>query len=170
MRVRHNKKEIKMRNELSIPSIFPKHLNGRGKWNVVKNAFNAFDEAFNEPFFYDLLNLQDIKTIKFPKIDVLETDTHYQVEANVAGLTKDELAVELSDNCLVISGAKTLEHEQKGKYIVNELSYKHFRRVIQLPSPINESQIEASYDNGILRLMIPKILESQKKTTKIEIK
>lgn len=145
--------------------------NGRGEWDVLRSTLDSLESTFfSDPFFDDFFALRSGRSARFPKIDVWETETAYEIEANVAGLNKDEVTVELGDNCVVLSGEKKERKNENGKYLVSELSYKKFYRQIPIPGMINQDAVEAKHDNGILRIVLPKIMEAKPSSKKIEIK
>lgn len=146
--------------------------NGRGEWDVLRSAFDTLENTFfSDPFFDDFFALHNGRASKFPKLDVWETETGYEIEANVAGLNKDEVNVEINDTYITLSGEKkdNRKHEN-GKYLVSELSYKKFHRRIPIPGMINQEAVEAKYDNGILRITLPKVIEVKPNSKKIDIK
>lgn len=155
-------------------SIFPSmHLTGdRQEQDVFRRMLDTLDSTlFNDPFIGDFFALQGPKYSKFPKIDMWETETAYEIEANVAGLNKDEVHVEVNDNYITLSGEKKdAKKSENGKYLVSELSYKKFHRQIPIVGMINQEGVEAKYDNGILRITLPKVIEVKPSGKKILIK
>jgi HSP20 family protein len=154
-------------------SLFPTmRLGDREEQDVFHQMLNTLDSTFfNDPLFGDFFAFQGPKSTKFPKIDVWETQTAYEVEANVAGLNKYEVNVEVNDNYLTLSGEKKENHKsENGKYLVSELSYKRFHRQIPILGVVNKDGVEAKYDNGILRITLPKLVEVKPESKKIEIK
>jgi len=146
--------------------------NGRKEWDVLRSAFGTLENTlFSDPFFDDFFALHTGRAAKFPKIDMWETETSYEIEANVAGLNKDEVNIEISDNYLTLSGEKKNSYKtENGKYLVSELSYKKFHRQIPIVGMVNQESVEAKYDNGILRITLPKVVEVKPASKKIEIK
>lgn len=146
--------------------------NGRRDWDVLKSAFDTLENTlFSDPFFDDFFSLHTGRASKFPKIDMWETETAYEIEANVAGLNKDEVSIEVNDNYLTLSGEKKDSRKsENGKYLVSELSYKKFHRQIPIVGMINQDGVDAKYDNGILRITLPKVIEVKPSSKKIEIK
>lgn len=96
-----------------------------------------------------------------PKIDVSETNDAVHVTAELPGMKEEDVEVTLSDGSLVIQGEKRAESEQKDKnYHRVERSYGTFRRSIPLPADVDEKQVDASFQHGVLTIVLPKVAPS----------
>lgn len=105
----------------------------------------------------------------FPRTDVSETEDAYVLEAELPGMRKEDIKVEMKESLLLISGEKRAEEREKTKgYHRIERSYGVFNRAFRLPTSVDESHITARYENGVLRLTVPKREEA--KLRQIEIK
>ena len=104
-----------------------------------------------------------------PAVDVVERDGQLVIRADVPGLNKDQILVEVQDGNLVISGERKEEHEerQSGVYRV-ERSYGSFYRVVPLPEGVNPEQAKASLANGVLEITMP--APQQPQPRRLEIK
>lgn len=103
-----------------------------------------------------------------PKVDVIETETAYEVQVAVPGLNKEDFKIEINDNYLTVSGERKLSNEKKDKNFHSiETQYGSFSRSFTLPENVDGSKINAKYNNGILELVIPK---DEKKVLKQVIK
>jgi HSP20 family protein len=95
--------------------------------------------------------------VSAPLVNISETDKELKVEAELPGVSEDDVEVTLSDDVLTIRGEKKAERtEQKENYHVMERSYGSFARSIRLPFPTNPDDVNASFNNGVLTLTIPK--------------
>jgi HSP20 family protein len=104
-----------------------------------------------------------------PAINVAETENAFEIAAEVPGLSAEDVAVELKDGVLTISGErKELEKTDDKKYHRVEQNYGAFSRSIQLGLPVNDEAVEAVYENGILTVIVPKAEEI--KPHKIKVK
>jgi len=93
----------------------------------------------------------------FPIVDISETEKELLVTAELPGMDAKDLDVFLQDKQLIIRGEKKEEQEKQGEqYYQKESSYGTFRRTILLPVAIEEDQIEASYQRGVLKIRLPK--------------
>ena len=108
-----------------------------------------------------------------PAVNVKETKNNFEVEMAAPGMKKEDFKIELDGNMLTISSEKTEEYENKEdeKYSAREFSYQSFQRSFNLPKDVVDSdKIKAHYENGVLKLIIPKKEEAkQKPPRKIEI-
>ena len=93
------------------------------------------------------------------KTDVKETDTGYEVDIDLPGFKKDEINAQLDNGYLTISAAKGLdkdEKDKKGKYIRKERYAGAMQRSFYVGENLTQEDIKAKYENGILRLSVPK--------------
>ncbi|MGZ3866690.1 MAG: Hsp20/alpha crystallin family protein [Bacteroidia bacterium] len=105
-----------------------------------------------------------------PAANVSETDKSYKIELAIPGFKKEEVKVNLENEILTIEAENKTEKEEKGeKFTRKEFSYGTFSRSFQLPKAANSDKIEAKYENGLLKLEIPKKEEAINKAKK-EIK
>jgi HSP20 family protein len=104
-----------------------------------------------------------------PMVDIVETEKQFEVTVDLPGLKPEEVNVELKNGELWISGKREEEKEEKGKtYHRIERRRGEFRRVLPLPTTIREEQVEAKFENGVLKIVVPKSEESKGKH--IEVK
>ncbi|BAU92389.1 molecular chaperone, heat shock Hsp20 family [Methylorubrum populi] len=106
-----------------------------------------------------------------PRMDVVEKDGKVEITAELPGLARDDVKVELADDTLVISGEKRQEKEQtEGARKVTERSYGAFVRSLELPAGIKAEDIQASMDKGILTVTLPKGALPPREPKRIDIK
>jgi HSP20 family protein len=95
--------------------------------------------------------------INVPSANVKETAKEYLVELAAPGLERKDFKVEIADHTLNISSEKREERkEEKNGYSRKEYSYDSFSRAFSLPDNVIEAKIDAKYQNGILRIVLPK--------------
>ena len=105
-----------------------------------------------------------------PTIDLVEAENQFEVTVDLPGLTPEEVDVELKDGALFISGKREEEEEDKGKtYHRVERRHGEFRRVLPLPSTIQEDKIEAKFDSGVLKIIVPKSEKTQAKHIEVKV-
>ncbi|AGK50748.1 MULTISPECIES: Hsp20/alpha crystallin family protein [Burkholderia] len=106
-----------------------------------------------------------------PAVDFVETDTSYEITAELPGLSEKDIEVKLSNGGLSIHGEKHEEKEEKRKgYYVHERRFGAFERYFRVPDGVDRDRIDASFDKGVLKVTLPKTPEASKAEKKIEIK
>lgn len=106
-----------------------------------------------------------------PVMDIEETKDDIIVKAEIPGMTKEDVKIQITGDLLTISGERKREEESKDKtYHRIERSYGQFQRMITLPSEVQSSKAKASYENGVLTIRLPKSEEVKPKEISIEVK
>jgi len=102
-------------------------------------------------------------------LDVAEKEDGFVVKASVPGINPDDLEITFSDNILTIKGEMKEDKDvEEGKYHLRERRYGLFQRSIALPVPIDADKIEATYNDGVLTLNIPKVEEVKPKRINVK--
>ncbi len=131
-----------------------------------------WDDFFNDNFF------KSVNTINCngssPAVNVIEDEKQYRIDVAVPGMPKNDFRIDLDDDVLTISSQKTetdeADESNNPRYMRREFSYSTFKRSFQLPDSIDQENIKASHDAGILSIQLPKKEEVIQKTPKqIEI-
>ena len=105
-----------------------------------------------------------------PAVDIYETNDSFVVSADLPGLNKDEIQIDLKDNTLTLKGEKKFEEKvSKDNYIRVERAYGSFVRSFTLPQNVDPEKIKAKYKEGILEMTIPKKEEAKPKQIKVEL-
>jgi len=131
---------------------------GRNLDGMMKDFFNELPATVSKTFREDVLH--------FPPVNIVEKENSYGVELSVPGFEKSDFTVKLDGNILTISTEKKEENnETTNKMIRKEFSYKAFKRSFTLDEKIDAENISAKYENGILKLELPK-KENQKSPAK----
>jgi len=105
-----------------------------------------------------------------PAVDVSETEEAIVVRADVPGLEPEDLEISLSGNFLTIKGEKKQEREEKKENFYRmERLYGSFVRSIELPAEVEADKVEATYKNGVLKIVLPKKAEAKGKTIKVKV-
>ena len=135
---------VTSRNQNFMPSLFNELLN----WNNWNNCSYEEQKAM-------------------PKMNVSETDTNYELELSVPGLSKEDLSLSVdSDNNLVI---EMVQHEEKKEekkdrhYLRHEFSTMQFKQLFSLPENVKKEAISAKVEHGILYVTLPKFTDDEKK-------
>jgi HSP20 family protein len=144
------------------------------RWNNGSNMTSLFDDLFTRDVWnWGLANNSTTNTT-IPAVNIKETADMFEVEMAAPGMRKEDFKVELEDNNLTISSEFQNQQEEKEgeRYTRREHSYQSFQRTFTLPkNVVDVDQINARYENGMLRLLIPKREEAKQKPPRmIEIK
>ncbi len=102
-----------------------------------------------------------------PKVDIAESEKNYEIQLHVPGMKQTDFSIDLNENQITISGERKFENEKKEKNFHSvESYYGTFNRTFNLPEVINRDKVDASYQDGILIISLPK---DEKKATKKQI-
>jgi HSP20 family protein len=141
----------------------------------------SFDRVFNQLFesvFPETskeLGVDLFSKGTYPKVNVIDAENEVIIEAEVPGMTKQNLVLDINhrDRILTIKGEKRKEeqNEKRGKFIYRELKQSSFQRSFQLNDNLDAEKIKAKFENGILELTIPKKVPESKfaETKQIQI-
>ena len=128
--------------------------------NIIKrtNYPIMFDEFFNDFF--------NVKSMSVPPHNIMETENDFQIEFSVPGSNKKDFEIEVeNDNIKIIKKKEDLD--TTNNYSRQEFNYSFFEKSFYLPESIDLSKISSKYDNGILRIFLPKksevIIQNQRK-------
>jgi HSP20 family protein len=103
-----------------------------------------------------------------PPMDLVETEDHFVLRADLPGMSEEDVKIELEDATLTISGERKAEHESKGEGFYRvERAFGAFSRALTLPPGVDPSAVTASFDRGVLEVRIPK--PEERKPRRIEI-
>jgi HSP20 family protein len=95
--------------------------------------------------------------LSVPPVNIRETDMTFEVELSAPGKAKENFNIELDNDMLTISSEQKSENtSEDGKFTRREFSHSSFRRSFTLPETVKEDEIKASYENGILKITLPK--------------
>ena len=98
-----------------------------------------------------------------PQMDILETPDSFMIIADVSGLKKDEIRVTVKKNLVFLAGKRQRPPMDNAfRYLQMEIEYGSFERTFELPVMVDESQIEARYQDGLLTVVLPKKRSTKK--------
>ncbi len=104
-----------------------------------------------------------------PAMDIYETNKEVIAEVNLPGIDPEKIEVSVENGVLRVSGGKEEKEEEKGKgYWRKEIRKGSFERIIKLPVAVKENAVDATYEKGVLKIVMPKA--ETKPTTKVKIK
>ena len=160
------------------------HWQGKVKLNIGEqnmlparkfNGLSSLPDFFSDFFDGGVI---DRVSAKAPAINVIEDDKQYKIEVAAPGLTKEDFKVHVNkEGNLVIEMEKKKESEEKdekkeGRYIRKEFAYTKFHQTLILPENAEKDKIEACVENGVLNVLIPKLMNENVEKGKrvIEVK
>lgn len=151
-------------------------------WDPFKSMRQQFDRLWQDfewpdfrvglprRTFEHLRNWPEVSAT-IPAVDLVERDGGYEIQAELPGMNRDQIEIRLSDGMMTIKGEKSAEHvEDKENYHLRERSYGSFQRSFRIPAGVNADKVEARFENGVLKITLPKSSEALKKERKIEVK
>jgi HSP20 family protein len=152
-----------------LPSMFllsPREFFHVGPFELMRRFTDEMDRVFES---FDLARgfSSGGTAMWSPAVDVFESDQNLVVRADLPGMSKDDVKVEMIDEGLVIQGERKHEQEERREDLYrSERSYGQFYRLIPLPEDVDVDQVKAQFENGVLEVSIP-IPESQHRSIPI---
>jgi len=147
---------------------------GLGVWEPFKDLRriqNEMDQLFTLSWPKAQRDLTDGDAAWRPSLEVYEEPDKIVVKAEIPGIKKEDFAISLMDDILIIKGERKFEHEEKKEnYLLFERSYGSFHRTLQLPKPVKADAVKAEYKDGILEIQLPKAEESKTREVKVTVK
>ena len=140
------------------------------KNNSLYNPFREMDE-FEKQFFGSPYGFFSGGALDEFKTDIKDEGDHYELEADLPGFEKKDIKLDINGDVLTVSAERHSEHEEKdkkGKYVRCERSYGSYSREFDL-SGVKADEITAKYENGVLKLTMPKKTETLPQSHRLEI-
>jgi len=137
-----------------------------------------FDRVFDEVFaahFPELnkeLGIGFFEKQSYPRVDVVDYNDRVEILAEIPGLSKEDVSVDVQEDVLTISGQKIKKIEDReftGKYIRRELKHSNFKRSFTLGDQIDRKNPSAKFENGLLKVTLLKIKPTIPESKKIKI-
>ncbi|HKX32143.1 MAG TPA: Hsp20/alpha crystallin family protein [Blastocatellia bacterium] len=133
--------------------------------------FLGIQDRMNQLFRGTFSDEQAMTGAWAPAVDIYESPQAIELTFEIPGVDKNDVKVNLENNQLTVTGERQLEHADRHEgYHRVERSYGSFVRSFSLPNTIDPNRINAEYQNGLLRLSLPKRPESQPRAIEVKIK
>lgn len=144
--------------------------------NQMDRMFDEFMSGWRSPLSRDLFAMTPFQAPAIGEgmidvhFDVSESDEGLELTAELPGIEEKDVEISLDDGVLTVRGEKKFEKETKERdYHLSERRYGHFSRAMRLPDSVDQDQIRAGFDKGVLSVMLPKRPEAKARKKKIEI-
>ena len=125
--------------------------------SVFQDFFKPWDRWFDTNG--GLLN----QMLTVPAVNIVEKQDHFEISLAVPGMKKDDFNIDVEGNMLTISAESEEQKQEKDeRHTRREFNYTSFSRAFTLPDGVKKEQIDASYNNGLLKLVLPKTEEARK--------
>jgi len=137
-----------------------------------RNSLSRKDDFFS-PFFKHFFDDDFFTAMPYMQgnfsVDLKETDDHYQIEADLPGIRKEDIDIDFSNNYLTISAKRNEAIEDKNEnYVRRERHYGEFKRSFYIDN-VDENKIDASFKDGVLKVVLPKLNKGKNNRRKIDI-
>lgn len=136
-------------------------------WNDTWNRTSRFSRIFGNPFAPSPTTNENCECAWRPAVDIYEKENGIVLKAELPGIEKKDISIDVKDRVLTLKGDRAAESETEGKnYYRRERTYGEFQRVFTLPEGVNAEDIKADFKDGVLEVHIPKAeVEEPKKIT-----
>jgi len=140
------------------------------KWKPIKPMlFNEIDSLFDS-ISSDFPSFFEGNSSWMPRFEVLNSGRAYSIRADLPGMIKKDINIEVVNNTLTISGERINDYNDNDQYNYSEMNYGKFSRSFNLPEDARENKIQASMKDGVLALQIPRVKPIKPEVKKITIK
>ena len=139
------------------------------KWNPTRSLITDFDRIFDSMFTHDSPRLSLAQSC-MPAVDVTETETEFLLSADMPGLDKKDVSIDIHDGVITIKGESAIDNEKStDDYRIRERQLGSFNRSFRLPDNVNEVKVAAKFNNGVLKITLPKAKEVLPEGRRIKI-
>lgn len=136
--------------------------------SIVKRNNMLFPSLMNDIFTPDWFGGTENYKANVPAVNIKENEKGFELELSVPGFKKENFNIEVDDNVLTISSEVNTENDTNDEnYTRREFSFSSFKRAFTLPETIDEGKINANYENGILKMDLPKKEEALPKPKRL---
>ena len=126
------------------------------KWNPTRSLMTDFDRIFDSMLNHDWPRLS-VGQSWMPAVDVNETEKEFFLTADMPGLDKKDVSIDIHDGVITIKGERAIDNEKSTDgYQIRERQLGSFNRSFRLPDNVNEDKVAAKFKNGVLTVTLPK--------------
>ena len=136
--------------------------------HIPQRRFRHFNNHFLNSDISQFIGRENFNTT--PKANIVEGEKEFGIELAAPGLSKEDFKIKVDEDVLTISVKKEVNNEESNeKYTRREFGFTSFERSFTLPETIDQANIAASYESGILNLTLPKLEETLKPSMEIQV-
>jgi HSP20 family protein len=138
--------------------------------DLLYNLERRMGKIFNEPLVWTDWTVPEVANAAWvPMVDIFEEPEHLRIVAEVPGVKPEDVKISVEGNVLTIQGTKEQVAEEKAEKVHRyERTYGAFERSFTLPATVNADAIKATYENGLLTLLLPKLEKAKARQIKVE--
>jgi len=127
-------------------------------WREMNTLQNRFNHLFDDSFFRPGRSDDDLSLGTWhPVVDMYDEDDRVVIKAELPGVDKKDIVVDVKDRVLTLSGERAYDHEVKEEnYYRRERAYGKFQRTFSLPGDVDSDKIKADFADGLLKIEVPK--------------
>ena len=134
-------------------------------WREMASLRNRMNRIFNDSFFRDE-NTDDELSLRHwnPVVDIYDNEDAIVIKADLPGLSKDDITIDLTNRVLTVKGERSYENEVKEEnYYRRERACGKFHRAFTVPAEVDPDQVKADFKDGVLKIEVPKPKAQQPK-------
>lgn len=144
-------------------------LTRRSRHGSLRNLQREVDSIFDQFFKRRTEEGDRTSAVWAPQTDLSETEDAFHIRLDVPGMSSEDININLQDRMLTISGTRESEQTEEGEdYVRVERTFGNFHRSFTLPNDVDEENVEATYENGVLSIHVPKTEESKPRQIEIQ--
>ncbi len=138
----------------------------------MERMFDELERNFGGMFYRPIRRrIRGRSTKRMPLVDIKDVGDNYLLEAELPGLKKEDIEIEVKDDRITLKGETKQEKKEEGEgYLRQERSFRSFYREIPIPENVKAEDAEASFKNGVLEVKLPKVEQKKLEGKKIDIK
>lgn len=132
------------------------------RWDPFRDL-SVLQDRINRMFNEQTRATEETSRTWAPVVDILETEGDLVVRAEIPGMSRDDIEIEITSESLTIKGERKFDEESKDKFLRVERPYGPFQRSFSIGVPVDASKVKATYKEGVLEIVIPKAEEVKPK-------
>lgn len=139
--------------------------------DLLYNLERRMGRIFNEPVVFTDWAVPELAGSAWvPAVDIFEEPEHIRIVAEIPGVKPEDFKISVEDNVLTISGSKEQVAEEKAEKVHRyERSYGSFERSFTLPGTVDPGAIKATYEHGVLSIVLPKLEKAKARQIKVDV-